>query len=727
MRPLRPLLAFADGFGRKLTGARTRTGALVVVATLPWTLPAACFAIGEGVLPPVKRDTDAGPPPILHTDNPSSGTDLDASLPEPLPHSVTSVDPAHGPFNGGQHAIVLGTGFTSQVRVWFGANEVSASSVVPIDPGHVQVSVPAGSAGTVDVSAQNGDDASTRATLPQGYVYDSFYLDPSSGPVSGGTIVTLYGDGADWSLSTRVLIDGAPCNVTAVRTPAGAPEELDCETPPGTPGSKRVDVVTDAGTTELLDAFTYGDSDNGFRGGLDGSPLAGKLRVIAVNSYTGQAIANASVVLGTDTKSARTADANGVVEIDADLGKAVTVTIAAHCMMPTTFFDVAVDTVTAYLDPVLSPDCLSNGHPTIVGSGGGSPAAGATIQGELVWPNPIELKIAVWDVPAPPSLFTDADPDIRRVAYVFPLSSTVSTPFRLPAAKNGVTPSDYGRVGYTFSTSAAVGNVTLYALAGIENRKLSPPLFTAYTMGIVGGVATQAGATVKDVYVPMNIPLDHTLSLDARGPATTPRGPTELDGRVSVRYGDLGYVTLPVGSQSALLPVTAPLRFVGLPALANGLLGAEYVVTASASTGDNGGTPLSVVGLTGTTAVDTTVSLDGFLEVPLLDTPSDNSAWDGQTLATSAAKGGPDPDLTVFEIESGGGLSTWTVVMPRGVSSGTLPDLTALGDVGAPEGPVTITVSRAQIDGFDYGSLRYRQLTNRGWDAYATDVFQAHR
>lgn len=687
----------------------------------------ACFAIGEGVLPPVKRDVDAGPPPILHTDTPSESTSPDASLPSPLPHSVTSVDPAHGPFDGGQHAIVHGTGFTSQVRVWFGPNEVPASSVVPIDPGRVQVSVPAGAAGTVDVSTQNGDDRSTRTTLPQGYVYDSFYVDPSSGPVSGGTVVTLHGENADWSLSTTVLIDGNPCTVTAVRTPNGAPQELDCETPPGTPGSKRVDVVTPSGTNELLDAFTYGDSNNGFRGGLAGAELAGNLRVIAINSFTGQAVANASAVLGTDTKSTRKTDANGVAQLDAGDAKTATVTLAAHCYMPITFFDVAVDTVTAYLDPVLSPDCTSNGHLTVVGSGGGSPSVGATIEGELVWPNPIELKVALWDVPAPPGLITDADPDIRRVAYVFPLSSSVSTPFRLPTARSGVTPSDIGRVGYTFSTSSMVGNVTLYALAGIENRKLSPPLFTAYTMGIVSGVATQAGSTAKDVYVRMDIPLDHTISLDARGPSPTPRGPTRLDGKVAVRYGSLGYVTLPIGTESALLPTSAPLHFVGLPPLVNGLAGAEYVVTANASTGEDGSPPLSVVGLVGTTAADTTVPLDGFVEVPLLDTPALNSSWDGQTLAVSAAKGGPDPDLTVFQIDTGGGLSTWTVVMPRGVSSGTLPDLKALGDVGAPDGLVTITVSRAKIDDFDYGALRYRQLTSRGWDAYATDVFQAHR
>ena len=706
---------------------KDRRPLVALVAVAPWLLPAACFAIGEGVLPPRERDKDAGPPPILHVGDGSVTTSLDASLPAPPPHSVTSVDPAHGPFSGGQHAVVHGTGFSSAVRVWFGANEVPASDIVPVDPTRVQVSVPAGAAGVVEVSTQNGDDASTRTTLHDAYVYDSFYVDPATGPVSGGTVVTLHGGGADWNDSTEVLIDGKPCKVTAVRT-LDASEELDCETPTGTPGAKRVDVTGPSGTAELLDGFTYGDSNNGFRGGLSGNDLAGKLRVIAINSYTGRGIGNARVVLGTDTGSARTADPNGVVAIDdPSLDRRVTVTVAAHCYMPTTFFDVSVDAVTAYLDPVLSPDCLLNGHPTIVGSGGGSTSEGASVQGELVWPNPIELKVALWDVPVPPGLVTDADPDIRRVAYVFPLSSSVSTPFRLPAAKSGVTPSDVGRVGYTFSTSSVVGNVTLYALAGIENRKVSPPLFTAYTMGIVSGVATQAGTTVKDVYVRMNIPLDHTLTIDAHGPTRTPRGPTELDGTVAVRYGNLGYVTLPVGSATTLLPATAPMHFVGLPPLVNGLAGSEYVVTASATTGTTGAPPLSVLGLLGTANADTTVSLSGFLEVPKLVTPAANAAWDGQSLEVGAAPGGPDPDLTVFEIDTGGGLSTWTVVMPSGVSSGQLPDLRALGDLGAPDGPVTITVSRARIDGFDYGALRYRQLGARGWSSYATDVFQAHR
>jgi hypothetical protein len=36
---------------------------------------------------------------------------------------------------------------------------------------------------------------------------------------------------------------------------------------------------------------------------------------------------------------------------------------------------------------------------------------------------------------------------------------------------------------------------------------------------------------------------------------------------------------------------------------------------------------------------------------------------------------------------------------------------------------MAIVTSLAHIDGFDYGSLRYRQLAERGWNAYATDTF----
>ena len=141
-----------------------RGRSLAFAVALPWVVPVGCFAIGKGILPPDKRELDAGPPPILRTADASARTTLDASLLAPRPHSVTSVDPAHGPFSGGQHAIVRGTGFSSSVRVFFGDNEVPSANVVPIDPGRVQVSVPKGTSGTFAVSAHNGEDETTRTT-----------------------------------------------------------------------------------------------------------------------------------------------------------------------------------------------------------------------------------------------------------------------------------------------------------------------------------------------------------------------------------------------------------------------------------------------------------------------------------------------------------------------------------------------------------------------------------
>jgi hypothetical protein len=690
---------------------------------------AGCVAIGEGVLPR-RRDADAGKPPIVFFEGGTTGSD-DAALPPTPPHSVRSVDPPHGSFAGGARVLVRGTGFGSDVRIWFGGSEVPHTDVVPLDPTRAQAVVPPGSPGFVEVSTQNGDDASTRTALENGYEYDPFYLSPSSGPVSGGTVVTVYGEGAVWDASTEVFIDGSPCAVLATRNPAGRPAELDCRTPPGTPGAKTVRVVANGASADVLEAFVYGTSDDGFRGGLSGSGLAGSLRVIVLNSLTGRALEGASVVLGSDPGPAdvHVTGADGVAAVkDASLTSSVTVTIAARCFMPTTFVDVPVDTVTAYLDPVLSPDCLDNGQPTGVGQGGaGSPQTGATVKGQLVWSGGIEFKRAGWDVPLPADV-PDAGGAVRQAAYVFPLATDPASTFRLPSAKAAVTPASDGDVGYAFTTTTGAGNLTLYALAGIEDRRTDPPRFTAYTMGIVSGVGTAAGSTVSDVYIPMNIPLDHALSLRVDGPTPTPRGPDRVGASVSIRYSNLGYVVLPISSKTALLPATSPFAFVGLPPLSLGLTGSEYVMTAKASTGESHSPPLSVLGLFATTAPSGPVDLSGFLEVPELVTPAQNGDWNGRDLQIQYAPGGPAEDLTTFEIDSGGGLSTWLVVVPRGRTSVRLPDLSPFGSVTQiVPGPVTLHVARATISNFDYGNLRYSNLGPSGWAAYAADVFQSHR
>lgn len=80
----------------------------------------------------------------------------------------------------------------------------------------------------------------------------------------------------------------------------------------------------------------------------------------------------------------------------------------------------------------------------------------------------------------------------------------------------------------------------------------------------------------------------------------------------------------------------------------------------------------------------------------------------------------------LIEILGSSGLVQWTVAVPGSQKAVDLPDLRTLSDLGIKPGPITIAVSLASIQDFDYGSLVYRQLGARGWNAYATDVFQLH-
>lgn len=693
-----------------------RLGLWLAASGVAFGLAGSCVARPEGTFQK-PTDDDGGPPgPILI----DGSSDVKSELPPSDPHAVLGVDPPHGPWSGGQTVMVRGNGFDSKARVWFGAVEIPSSDLVPVDAERIQVVVPPGSAGPVDVTAQNGDDASTRRTLLGGYEYDSFYAEPKSGPTSGGTLVKLHGQGTKWNDKVKVLVDFLPCADVVVTSGT----ELQCKTPQSTPGTKPIRVTTeDDVSVDVLDAFTYGDSDNGYKGGLSGGPLAGQLKVLALDGFTGTVLPGATAIVGDDLSSAlvqKTDGAGVTVFQSAALGPKQTVTVAKKCYQPITFVDVPVDTVTVYLDPVLSPSCAEEGDPPPVG---GTPALGAAVTGQLVWKSSKEFETrAAWtNIPEPKG------PDEKAVAYVFQLQSDPSQGFSLPNASDAVTPQAGGTIGYEYVISAQTGNLGIYALAGIENRAASPPYFKAYAMGLAKGVSTAPGKVTSNVFINMDIPLDHAFKISMTGPKPTLKGPDRAKVSVSIRVNELGYALLPVGVQEKLLPITGPLSFVGVPPLIKGLASSQYVYTGRAVTGVAGTSPRSVVGLSATTSTAEVVSLDPFVEIPALTTPGQNGSWTGTDLAWSASPGGASVELTVVYAQSGGGLVTWVIAAPSGVSSVKLPNLAELGsELALLPGPITFSVNRAHITPFDYGSLRYRQLDTRGWNAYASDIFHAH-
>lgn len=675
---------------------------------------AALVALGcRGTGPRLQRvsDGDDGGVTIV---TPDAGKP-DSSAPQAEPHALLAADPPHGPFAGGTLVLLRGNGFASNARVWFGPNEAPASDVIAVDSHRIQVTAPPGHAGPADLMVQNGDDTSTCVTLPDGYSYDGFYAEPSSGPTSGGTLVTLHGFDTAWDASTTVTIDRNPCEIVSVDDPS----TLTCRAPAGTPGAKPIRVTTGDGfVVDVLDGFTYSNSDNGFRGGLSGAPLQHELKVLVFGSIGGEAIPNATVIVGSDASVMSKTDVNGVALLQsAELGPKITVTIARKCFQPITFVDIGVDTLTAYLDPVLSPTCFDPEGD--LERGGGTTGQVTSVRGELIWPETQEFrKNGFTNVPQPKS------PDEAQTAYVFPLNSSPTARFRLPGAASAITPDSTGTTGYRFSLSTSPGNYTLYALAGIENRSRSPATFSAYAMGLIRGVAVPPGQVTSDVFIRVDVPLDHALEMNVDGPEPTASGPDVLAASVAVRVGNEGYAILPGGQQQALLGATQSLSFVGVPALIGSLSGTSYVASAQAQTGADGALPMSVLGLVGATSTDAPLLLGPFVEVPVLSTPARNGIWDGRNLAWKFAAGGLGADLAVVDVVTASGLYDWRIVAPASTQSVVLPDLGAVNTaLGWPMGEQGITISLAKISGFDYGNLRYRDLGQRGWMAYASDAF----
>jgi hypothetical protein len=634
------------------------------------------------------------------------------------PHGLYSADPPHGPFAGGTRVVIKGKGFSPGLRLWFGEDE--AADVVAIDPTRAQVYAPPHPPGEVELVAQNGDDASTRRVLPAGYSYDALYASPDEGPVAGGTVIQIFGTLTTWDTDlVEARVDQKPCTTTV----AVSATELSCMVPKGTPGAKSISVVTSEGTTSALDAFTYQDSSDGFKGGLSGAPLAGKIRVLAFDNFSGDPLVGAAVIVGDDIDTALlgTIDDTGVVEIsDPSLTDPVTVTVAATCHSPITFAAVPVDTVTTYLDPVLTPQCAGEGDPP---PGGGNPVVGGIVVGELVWPSIQEFKKGNWDnVPAP-------GPNEERLAYVYYATRNPNAVFQLQSQTYVVDEEDEGDIGYGFTIPGYPGSQDLYALAGLFDK--SNGKFSAYAFGAVTGVAVFPGQTTQHVIISMDHALDQKLTLQVGTPPPGNGGPDRLDASVVVELAPRRYAILPNMKKTPFLPLFGNVSFIGLPPLDKDLTGMRYVASAAAATGPTLTAPLSVVGAVAATTTAFPIDVSGFVAIPQLVAPATGGGWNGTQLTVAYPGGGFPADVTVYEITAAGGLWRWIVAVPAGAvsepsQSVQVPDLSGFPEAHLPPGPIVIGVYGARYDDLDYGKIAYRNLRPVGMSAYAYDFFPAH-
>lgn len=172
----------------------------------------------------------------------------------PSPVTLTSVSPASGSTAGGTVVTLTGSGFVAGPTVRIGAG--TATSVSVLSSTQVRATTPPGSAGTVAVQiTTNGQTV----TLNGAFTYQASSqtpslsdVSPSSGPTSGGTVITL--TGSNFVSGATVRVGGSTAqNVTFVSA-----TQVRATTPSGTAGAKSVQIINPNGqSASRANAFTY--------------------------------------------------------------------------------------------------------------------------------------------------------------------------------------------------------------------------------------------------------------------------------------------------------------------------------------------------------------------------------------------------------------------------------------------------------------------------------------
>ncbi|WP_460573979.1 IPT/TIG domain-containing protein [Humibacter soli] len=300
-----------------------------------------------------------------------TATDPGAFTYEPAP-AISSLNPNHGPQTGGTTVTIDGSGFTGATAVTLGG--VAGTNLQIVSDTELIVDSPVHAPGAVDVvvSTPAGDSA------PQTFTFDPVpsvtSIDPSSGPQTGGTVVTITGTG--FTGASGVTFDGIDgTNLTVV-----SDTEIQVTTPAHTPGP--VDVVVQGvggNSTPVTYTYTPVTQVSGVSPG-QGPELGGTTVTITGQCFTGAT----GVLFGTAPATSFTVDSDTQITAVAPAGTGtvdVTVVGAGTCGTGTDpgAYDYVPTPVISSLTPNHGPQ-TGGTTVTIDGTGFGS-ATGVTFDG----------------------------------------------------------------------------------------------------------------------------------------------------------------------------------------------------------------------------------------------------------------------------------------------------------------------------------------------------------
>ncbi len=188
--------------------------------------------------------------------------------------TVTGVSPTAGPITAGTSVTVTGTDFVTGMSVSFGGT--AGTSVVVGSPTSLTVLAPAHAAGTVDVTVTTGAGTSGTSAADQ-YTFAAVptvtAVSPNSGPLAGGTSVTITGTGfmgTGFTTSAVTFAGVAATNVIVVNSTT-----ITATTPAGTAGTAAVRVTTPGGQSTTNTFWTYRAAPTISSMSASAGPLAG--------------------------------------------------------------------------------------------------------------------------------------------------------------------------------------------------------------------------------------------------------------------------------------------------------------------------------------------------------------------------------------------------------------------------------------------------------------------
>ena len=616
--------------------------------------------------------------------------------------TLLSVKPTHGPFVGGTKVTLQGTGFDKTCKVKIGGKNIQVGQTKVAGPLSLTVVSPAGIPGTADVELSCG---SSKARLNDGYTYDAVFMDPSSGPTTGGTLVNIYGTSTSFASGMKLSLGGKAMTDVTV---AGA-TAMTAKTPAGTAGY--VDLVVGDGkgkSVTVKDAYSYYVSTNPKSGGLGGGPIKGTLTVSVLDSATRAPIDGAAVLVEDSTGtlfSGKTGSTGVLVFSKAGFHGPVNVTAGKTKYESTTVVNMDARDITILLVQIAEP-----------GSGPGPPPLlSSTVKGFLMFGGSTGAGTSAWKIVPEPR--TD---EVKR-AYINHSISLVGAKL---AGLDLVQYIDYDptskATAWPYKMGTYPGIQAVYALAGLYNK--TTKVFTPYAMGIKRGVVVGPGGIIDKVNILVEIPLSRTITVQLKD---VPSSSKIHRIRLAIDLGAEGFIVRLDNEVTGTTGVPTSTSFTRMPPFNyQGLTDATWAVDTAL---DGGGTVDSpyVPYVRGTTRSmkDTAgvLVMDKYVGPGLLTDPQSAQYLTNNTLTWTNTGSPADLVFTRIVMNAVPPTPVWRIISRGNVTSVKLPDPATAGLNAWTPGKLYIWAHWAihLHPGYTFDKFTYDHMYSRYWDRWS--------